>query len=305
MRIPRPLALGLLALVLASCSDDGVFTLDPGASPTTSTSPSAGPTATAPRSASPSPAGTMRTTVYYLHDVERGPRLQKEVRTVPRSTGTIRAAVDAMLHLAPLDPDYTSLWPRGTTIRGVSVAGDTATVDLGREAATARTGSEYEAMSLQQLVWTVTAVTPTVTKVRLLVEGRQDESLWGHASYRGSMTRRDHNDVLAPVSVETPANGATVTRTLTFGGTANTFEANVVYRVTRTCAPGTSCSPGQLGYASSHTTASSGTGTRGTWSVTLALPPHASGNWVEIRAFESSAQDGSEQFADTKVVKVA
>lgn len=308
----RPFAAGLLALLLAGCGDDGgAVTTQPTASETASASATPTPTATSspsvrPTSATSSPAGTMQTTVYYLHEAPRGPRLQKEVRTVPRSSGTLRAAVDAMLHLAPLDPDYRSLWPRSTTIRGVSISGDTATVDLSREAATARVGSEYESMSLQQLVWTVTSVSPSIKKVRLLIEGRQGESLWGHVSYRGTMRRADHNDVLPPISVESLQQGATVARRLTFRGSSNTFEANVEYRITRTCAPGTaSCSLPRTEYAESHTTATAGTGTRGTWSVTVNLPAGAAGQWVEVRVFESSAEDGSERFADTKVVRVS
>lgn len=314
----RPLTAGLIALLLAGCGDDGAspLTTDPTATSTATASATASPSATAtatasssptvkPTTASPSPVGTMQTTVYYLHDASFGPRLQKEVRTVPRTTATLRAAVDAMLHLAPLDPDYRSLWPRSTTIRGVSVAGDTATVDLSREATTANAGSAYEEMSLQQLVWTVTAVSPSIKKVRLLINGTQGESLWGHSSYAGTMRRKSHNDVLPPISVESPQQGATVPRKLTFRGSSNTYEANVEYRITRTCAPGTkTCTLPRTVYADSNTTATAGTGTRGTWSVTRTLPS-AAGQWIEIRVFESSAMDGSERFADTKVVRVS
>lgn len=309
MSTTRPIAATLLALLLAACGGDGAVRNQPtapatSAEPTGTASEEPSP-ATSPTSASPTPVGTMQTTVYYLHDLERGPRLQKEVRTVPRSTATLRAAIDAMLHLAPLDPDYKSLWPKTTKIRGVSISGDTATIDLSKEAEDGNAGSEFEAMSLQQLVWTATAVSPAIKRVKLLVEGRQGESLWGHSSYQGTMVRDDHNGVLAPISIESPRQGVTTSgRKITFRGSSNTFEANLLYRITRAPAPGTTASPGQPVYAQGHTTATAGTGTRGTWTVTLTLPAAASGNWVEIRAYEASAMDGSEQFADTKVVRI-
>ena len=46
----------------------------------------------------------------------------------------VRAAVDAMLHLAPTDTDYYSAWPKATTVKGVSTSGKVATIDLSANA---------------------------------------------------------------------------------------------------------------------------------------------------------------------------
>lgn len=292
---PAALPLGAPAEVSASAS------ASPGEGATAAPASSAAPTATT--SVSPSARTTLA--IYYLHDSGRGIRLQREWRSVPRTTTPIRAAVDAMLHLAPLDPDYTSLWPKATTIRGISVGGDTATVDLSADAARGSAGSEAEDVSLQQLVHTVTAAASGITRVRLRIDGRERDTLWGHADARGAMRRGSSTTYLATVSLETPQEGSRVGRSLRFGGSANTFEANVVWRITKRCAGGAACPGTPVVLRRGFATATSGSGTRGTWTVTTTLPDAAftDGGWIEIRAFESSPQDGSETFPDTKVVR--
>ena len=300
---PRLAATVLLTAALAACAPDtspappaasGSTTPAPSTtvSPTSSASPS--PTATA------SPAGTMRVAVYYLGETHRGPRLYREFRSVPRSTGVVRAAVDAMLHLAPLDPDYRSLWPRATTVRGVSVSGTTATVDLSGAARSASAGAEAERMSLQQLVHTVTAAAPTVKSVRLRIDGATPQTLWGHVDTRNPITRADSTMTLGPVWVVEPASGATVPRTFTASGVATVFEATVSWSVTYPCAPGTACRPPiKKGFV----TASAGAPARGTWKVTVTLPSTVRGD-VVFTAWESSAEDGRVTFADSKRYRV-
>ncbi|MEV0720870.1 GerMN domain-containing protein, partial [Asanoa sp. NPDC050611] len=88
----------------------------------------------AARSAWPSPA-------IQFHRVPAGP---------DRPADRVRAALGQLFAAAPLDPDYRSAWPAGTVVRGVTVAGDVVTVDLGGVPAPSP-------VAAQQLVWTVTA----------------------------------------------------------------------------------------------------------------------------------------------------
>ena len=84
---------------------------------------------------------------------------------------------------------------------------------------------------------------------------------------------------VAPIVVRTPAAGATVSSPVRLAGTADVFAATFQL-VVRT--------GGRL--VSKRTIhATSGTGTRGTWSVTLRLP---AGN-VTLVLYEASAKDGS------------
>jgi hypothetical protein len=232
--------------------------------------------------------------VYYLtDDADQGPVLTREFRRLPKTTGVVRAAVDAMLHLEPLDPDYTSVWPTAATVRGVSISGDTATVDLSADA-TLRTGSGFESASVQQLVWTVTAAAPKITRVRLLVGGKPMES--GHSDWSAPQRREPAHEVLAPVQISSPNHGSSVERSLTISGEATVFEATVSWSVVDL--------ETKKVYAKGFETATEGGPGRGTWKVTTTLPAAAAGRHVQVRAWESSAKDGSVTNLDTKDVQV-
>src|SRR4051812_45298361 len=187
------------------------------------------------------------------------------------------------------DADYTSLWPKGTSVRGTRISGTTAYVDLSGEARKGSAGGEGEAASLQQLVYTVTAAAPSVRSVQLLIEGRTVETLWGHVDTRQPMTRRLAAEVLGPVWILTPANGR-VARGGAFGGEASVFEATVSWELRQ----------GGRVVKKGFTNAAQGAPGRGPWSATADVPP---GNYV-LRAFESSAKDGSETFVDDKPLTV-
>ena len=120
----------------------------------------------------------MAVAVYYLR-YDNGVDLVREFRALPKSTAVVRTAVDAMLHLKPLDPDYSSLWPAATQIRGITLAGDLATVDLSADAGKGVAGADGEGRSLDQLVYTVTAAAPAVKRVQLLIEGKKPSRCGG------------------------------------------------------------------------------------------------------------------------------
>ena len=300
-----------VALVAAGCDSgsqgepDAAIDTSPSASgPTQSPAGEPGSTPTAVASAAP---GTTTAAIYYLVDSKRGIRLQREFRQVARSSSPVQAAVEAMLHEKPLDRDYTSLWPTSTQVRGIDRAGVTATVDLSRHALDGKGGAEATAMSVQQLVHTVTAADNSVQDVRILVEGREVADFWGHESLSGRRIRRGaHIETLAPINIDTPNEDSIVGGTFTISGTATVFEANVQWRVTRGCPIDVTCVGEKPVYRSGFVTASAGAPARGTWSVEVTVPDevHETSGYIEITAFEESAEDGSEVFSDTKVVRV-
>jgi hypothetical protein len=284
---------------LAACGGNGT-SANPGvAAPAPTTAgPRSAAAKPAPASSSPSsPAAskqTMTVAVYYLtDDPQRGPVLTREFRRVPKSAGVVRAAVDAMLHLEPLDPDYSSPWPEAAQVRGVSVKGDTVTVDL-TAAATLRVGSTFESAAMQQLVWTVTAAAPKVSKVRVLIEGRTPPS--GQQDWSAPQRRQPSYEVLAAVQITQPEHGSKIARSLTISGEATVFEATVSWSVIDV--------ETKRVYAKGFDTASTGAPGRGTWKATTTLPAAAAGRHVQIRAWESSAKDGSVTNLDTKNVQV-
>ena len=294
----RLLATAVVLAALAACSNDATPSVE--ATSTTAPPATATPTGTATSAptapATTAPAGTMRVAVYYLGAGNtRRPVLYREFRSVSRDTAVVKTAVESMLHLAPLDTDYRSVWPVSTEVRGVSISGTVATVDLTGHARTASAGSEVENASLQQLVHTVTAAAPTVTGVRLRFDGQTKETLWGHVDTRGTLTRQPQTDILAPIWVIEPGHQARVGRTFTVRGVATVFEANVSWSVTR---PGSSTT-----LASGFATATKGAPERGDWSVAVTLPAGTTGD-VVFTAWESSAQDGSVQWPDSKTYRV-
>lgn len=271
----------------STASGSGEASTGPSASRPTSPRPSVPQAQSAPTTA----AATRALAVYYVHDTDTGPKLYREFHRVPASRAGARGAVDAMIRVRAADPDYTSLWPRATRVLGTSLRGDTATVNLSREATRGSAGASFEAISLQQLVYTVTAAVPAAKRVRLLVEGRPVESLWGHVGVGTKpMTRAPQVDVLAPVWLEAPAQGATAGRTVRLRGQATVFEATVSWEVRR----------GRTLVKRGFTNATVGAPGRGTWSASVTLPP---GSYL-ARAFASSPKDGRPTFVDDKAFRV-
>jgi hypothetical protein len=143
---------------------------------------------TPPPAATP-PAATLLP-VYYTGP---GDRLYREFHGLDAGAGApadrVRAAVTEMLAASAYDPEYRTAWPAGTTVRGVTVDGDTVSVDL--------TAEPPDDLARQQLVWTATAASG-LPEVRLLLDGRPA----GEPVRRGPAL-----DVLAPVWLVEPQAG--------------------------------------------------------------------------------------------------
>ena len=121
--------------------------------------------------------------------------------------------------------------------------------------------------------------------MRVLVEGAPVETLWGHADTRGPLTRTPDEETLGPVWLDVPEGG---TVTGGFGGSATVFEATVSWQLRS----------GDSVVDEGFSTASTGAPERGEWTATTDAPP---GDY-ELWAFESSAEDGSITWLDTKRV---
>lgn len=256
------------------------------ASPATSAAPA---TATPDDGAPSTAAGTTARAVYWVGATKdpRGPRLYREFVQRPESGDPVGDAVALMLSGEPSDPDYTSLWADGTTVRELRRNGTTLEVDLSEEAKTNGGGSAFEAATLQQLVHTVTAADTTISAVRLLVEGEPVETLWGSVSTSEPVSRAPAAETLGPVWLDVPDGGAI---SGDFGGTATVFEATVSWELRQ----------GDRVAQDGFSTATEGAPGRGTWTGTADVPP---GDY-ELWAYESSAKDGSVTWLDTKRVTV-
>jgi spore germination protein GerM len=241
-----------------------------------------------PMTGSPRPAGDEALVyVYYVHDDGHGPRLYREQHSEMTAGNTPNSGLASLFGAPPQDPDYQSLWPGGTLIDYQAV-GDIATVDL---SAWPALGSEAENAAVQELVYTVTANDSSVKSVKLLVNGKTPP-----ANRRGT-----HFDLSKPISREPvldvqgwiwllgPAQGATVNSPVQISGYGTAFEGTISWEVRQ----------GGHKVAEGHTQGGSN-GEFADFSDTVDLPPGT----YEIRAFESSAKDGSPQHVDTKTFTV-
>ncbi|HEX2057099.1 MAG TPA: Gmad2 immunoglobulin-like domain-containing protein [Actinomycetota bacterium] len=265
-----------LALLASGCNDDD----EPAAA---SAAPSAAPTPSATAAPSPTAPATVTSPVRLWLTLEEFTGLTtRQAQVTPPQFAT--AAVTELLE-GPTAEEASNGWgtaiPAGSQLLGLSVAGGTATVDLSSEFESGG-GSLSARMRLAQLVYTLTEF-QTVQRVALEIEGQTATSFSSEGIViDGPMTRADFEDLVAPIIVETPVPGQTVTSPVRISGNANVFEANVSIRIFL----------GDEVLAETFTTATCGTGCRGTYSqnVVFQIPEEAQG---VIQVFESSAQDGS------------
>jgi hypothetical protein len=264
--------------------------------PATSTSVPAGAVSTAPQasaavdatatSATTSPvAGQVRAIpVYYIADVANGPRLYREFHSLPVLNGSpALTAVTEMLRGTPVDPDYSSLWPKSTSVRSLAISGGLATVDVSGFVAV---GSSFEVASVQQLVWTVTAAESSVHQVRLLVNGGVPPS--GHMDWSTPVSRANALETQANVWILAPGQGATVTSPVTVSVLGTGWEGNVPLEFYQ----------GQRLVAATHVTTMMGGFAQA--QTTIQLLPGS----YEIRAYNDNPEGGSLQLWDTKTFTV-
>ena len=206
------------------------------------------------------PVETATLSLYWLRDGKVWP--------AARQVGDVlfdELAVDALLR-GPTDEEQDELGlstalPEEVDDLEVEVEDGVATVEF-------EGSDELSQEALAQIVYTETAY-PGVDSVAI-----------GGSTY----TRADFEDVTPPVLVESPLSFEEVTSPIRAQGTANTFEATFQYEV---------LDPDGEVVAENFVTATSGTGTRGTFDFTTADFEAPSEGDVTLVVFEHSAEDGS------------
>ncbi len=205
------------------------------------------------------PAETTELRVYWLRDGKVWPAL----REIDQTTAIAQAALDELL-AGPTaqegaELELTTAIPEDTEGVVASVEDGVATVEL---------STDLTDEPLAQVVYTLTQF---VTVESVDIQGN-------------TLTRADFEDFTPAVLVESPLSFETVASPLRVTGTANTFEATFNYELTDTDG---------LIVDENFVTATSGTGTRGTFDFTTAaftVPFDGVGSLI---VFELSAKDGS------------
>ena len=143
----------------------------------------------------PGPAPTRHITATLYYGSEDGQFLVPVQREVPFGDGPVeqgRQIVLAQLQQAAPAPLVAAI-PPGTTLRRFYVTdrGD-AFVDLGPEVSTTHPGgSVAELFTIYAIVNAVTANLPAITRVQILVDGREVDTLAGHIDLRRPLQRND------------------------------------------------------------------------------------------------------------------
>jgi germination protein M len=192
----------------------------------------------------------------------RGESLFVVTRTEKATPRVGSAAVEALLEgpsAAERSAGVESQIPGGTQFLGLAIDEGIATVDL---------TSEYEAgggtasmtMRLAQVVCTLDQF-PTVKGVLFKLDGSPIDVLGGEGIVVDHPLRcANYSDLLPVILVTGPSIGQTVSNPVTVSGSANVFEANVTVEIVD--------ASGRV-VGSKFTTATCGTGCRGTFSVAV------------------------------------
>jgi hypothetical protein len=188
--------------------------------------------------------------------------------SVPETPAIATVSLQKLLAAAP--KGFRTAIPPGTMLESVAVSGGRATVRFSTDSLT------HSAEG--QIVYTLTQF-PTVTAV----DG---------GPFAAPATRADYSDLTpeSAIFVAEPQRDTAVSSPIRASGTADVFEGTLAVDV---------WSNGKL-LRTQPITASSGTGTRGSWSATIALPPGA----AKLVFYEPSAENGSPLHATTVDVTV-
>jgi germination protein M len=224
---------------------------------------------------------TLRVLTYFVRDEELG----VDARQIPYTQDVATAAIEELL-AGPDDEVESDVGlhteiPAGTELLDIGLESGTLIVDLSSEF-TEGGGSASILMRLAQVIHTGTQF-DSVDDVQILIEGEFVETIGGEGVMVGDpLDREDFEDQAPAILIESPAPHETVSSSIRLRGTSNTFEGTLQIEIV-----GPS---GDVIYRD-YATASSGTGTRGDFDLTVPVEDDGSGIGA-IRMFEHSARDG-------------
>lgn len=269
----------LLCLAIAGCAGDDSRT---STSTVTTTVTVGGGTAAATGGSGTKPAIVRHTVSIYL---VRGEQLGVAHRSVVGSA--IATAALRELIAAPSAADsaagLVTTIPAGTRVRGVTIAGGTATVDLSGRFASGG-GSLSMLLRVAQVVHTLTQF-DTVQRVAFELDGRPVTSIGGEGVRVSPPVGRGDFEGQAPaILVEDPAPGDAARSPLRVSGTANVFEA-VLFVELR---------DGARVLATRRVMATSGTGTRGSFATSIDFASRGVTTPMLI-AYSRSPRDGTRE----------
>ena len=280
--VPALVLAAALGVLTASCGSNGDATPAgpvPSAPTEEETTTTGSATATVPPPATTSedgdsePAPGVLTYQVWWHDSEG---LFVSYRTEGKTPRVGTAALEALLEgPESFERDYglgTSV-PDGTQLLGLTIDDEIARVNLTSEFESGG-GSASMQMRLAQIVYTLTQF-PTVKGVVFSLDGEPIDVLGGEGVIIDHpLTRRDYAELLPPILVTRPTFEEPVASPVVIRGSANVFEANVTVKV---------LGENEDVLAETFTTATCGTGCRGTYRVSVPFEvDHEQDGWIVV-----------------------
>jgi germination protein M len=261
--VPAAVLAASLGFLLASCGADEAQPAGP--------LPSVPPSESASSNTSPGTTEEVETAegseqssnfIRYQVWFAQGESLFVTYRTQPMTPRIGSAAVQALLE-GPNDFEQgyglTTSVPEGTQFLRLRIDDRIAHVDLSSEFESGG-GSLSMSMRLAQVVYTLTQF-PTVKGVVFSLDGEPIDVLGGEGLIIDHpLTRKDYRELLPPILVTSPTLGQRAGNPVVILGTANVFEANVTVAILDAAGK-------QI--AETFTTATCGTGCRGTFRVSV------------------------------------
>jgi hypothetical protein len=254
--------------------------------PTTTTVPS---TTTTPTTAKVPVTERSAVTVYFVKDehVVAAGRLVEGAATPEAAVRALLGGPDGIIEE---DLGFESAIPAGTVVHSVTVDGAVATVDLSGQFASG--GDNYSIQArVAQVVFTVTQF-PNIDHVRFQLDGTAVSTMGGDGFLTvDNVDRHAFPGVTPLILVESPTPGQTAGAPLHVRGMSNTFEATVNYTVTDVNYPNVCpvCAEGVI--KEGFTTATSGSGTWGTFEFDVAFDVERAGT-VLLTVYEISPENG-------------
>lgn len=284
--IPALAALLVLAALLIGCGsadnvkDGGPVSTQPG--PTTTQAPGGSTTSSEGQATTTTtPGETIQLNVYFTaHE-----KIATAHRQVPHTKEVAKAAVEELLKGPNAQEKKLGMFtavPAGTLFLGIAVKDKVATVDLSKEYESGG-GTLSMSLRLAQVVYTLTQFS-TIDAVQFKLDGKPVEVFGGEGLILDHpVGRADYEEVTPAILVESPTVGDTVGSPMRVTGTANTFEAAFTITITD--------GDGKV-IVKENAKATSGTGTRGTFDVSVPFTWSVNPRGT-LTVFESSAKDGS------------
>lgn len=225
--------------------------------------------------------------VYFVGDTGTDLRLFSESKSFSPGDGLLEAVVADLVSgkIQPKDPDYVNLWDSSNSLIELKIEKNLAIIDL--NLGKLNVGAEAEQRAIDQLLWTISGIEPTVTAIKFQVSGNSIENLAGHVDASGPIQIGNAFETLSSVQITSVTDETELANPITIFGQACTFEANVSWALFQNGAE----------IDSGSSLAEQACPTRSDWSVILGeLKP---GDYV-FEVYDISAKDGSVISKDSK-----